>query len=296
MKNKLHHNAQKLAAFLAFALAVAVTVIIASTAHAQVTLTGDGNYSQPFTPGEKGVNMLDTDITSPGYHTWTDNSSIAGWYAVVNGGTPAQYRSTTMGVTPTDVIYAARAKGPGFAFVSARSSTNTGFTAFGVRIANNTGKTITELAVSYLGQQWVWTNGGADALTFQYSLDATSLTTGTWTTVDALTFNSPLYSAVNGSGNTTSLVTNGALPPEMSTTLSSSITGLTLASGATIWFRWVDVNNTGVDQVLGIDDVSITSTFAAAPNVPEPSAWVPVAALTALALAGLRRWRGTGQS
>jgi hypothetical protein len=289
MKNKLHHNAQKPAALLALALAVSGT--IASTAHAQVTLTGDGSYSQPFTTGQNGVSAS-MQINTAGNYTWTDNSSIAGWYAVVNGSTPQQYRATNMAVAPTAVIYIPRASGTSGALGTNRATTNTGLTTFGVQIINSTGKTITELAVSYLGQQWQHNTGGADALTFQYSLDATSLASGTWTTVDALTFKS-LYDS--GTGNNTSLAPTGSsvAPGEA---VSSSITGLALAAGATIWFRWVDEDNTGVDQALSIDDVSITSTFAAAPNVPEPSAWAPVAALTALALAGLRRWHRTGQN
>ncbi|EIQ01932.1 hypothetical protein OpiT1DRAFT_00509 [Opitutaceae bacterium TAV1] len=262
---------------------------ILTAAHAQVTLTGDGSYLQSFTTGQNGVSAS-MEINSPGTNTWTDNSSIAGWYAVVNGGTPAQYRATNMGVTPTDVIYIPRASGTSGAIGTLRMAGNTGLTTFGVQIVNNTGKTITELAVSYFGQQWQHNTGGADALTFQYSLNATSLATGTWTTVDALTFNS-LYDS--GTGNYVSLAPTGSsIAP--GTTISSSITGLALASGATIWFRWVDENNEGVDQALSIDDVSITSTFA--PNIPEPSVQALVAALTGLAIAGIRRWHRAGRS
>ncbi|AHF91986.1 hypothetical protein OPIT5_18915 [Opitutaceae bacterium TAV5] len=263
---------------------------ILTAAHAQVTLTGDGSYSQSFTTGQNGVSA-NTMINDAGTYAWTDNSSIAGWYAVVNGSTPAQYRATNMAVTPTDVIYIPRASGTSGALGTNRTTGNTGLTTFGVQIVNNTGKTITELAVSYFGQQWQHNTGGADALTFQYSLDATSLTTGIWTTVDALTFNS-LYDSGTGANYASLASTGGSVAP--GTTLSSSITGLALASGATIWFRWVDENNEGVDQALSIDDVSITSTFA--PNIPEPSAQALVAALTGLAIAGIRRWHRAGRS
>jgi LacI family transcriptional regulator len=49
--------------------------------------------------------------------------------------------------------------------------------------------------IRYIGQQWQVNTGSADELTFQYSTDATSLTTGNWTTHDALTVKSVADSA-----------------------------------------------------------------------------------------------------
>lgn len=259
--------------------------LLLSAAHAQVSLTGDGSYTQSFTTGINGVSA-DVMINSPGYYAWTDNSSIAGWYAVVNGNNaPTQYRATNMGVSPSDCVYLMRASGTSGALGTLRGSSNTGLTAFGVQITNNTGKTITELAVSYLGQQWQHNSGGADALNFQYSLDATSLTTGNWTTVDALSFKS-LQDSNTGANYISLASTGSSIAPGK--TISSSITGLTLASGATIWFRWVDQDNTGVDQALSIDDLSVTSTFASS-NIPEPSTYAVVMALVGLVVFGFGR-------
>jgi hypothetical protein len=51
----------------------------------------------------------------------------------------------------------------------------------GACFTNNTGQPITSLDVSFAGEQWrLGTAGRADRLDFQYSTDATSLTTGTW--------------------------------------------------------------------------------------------------------------------
>ena len=66
---------------------------------------------------------------------------------------------------------------------------------FGVAFANNTGQLITSLDVSFTGEQWrLGTAGRADRLDFQYSLDATALDNGTWTSLDALDFVSPATS------------------------------------------------------------------------------------------------------
>ena len=54
----------------------------------------------------------------------------------------------------------------------------------GVQIRNSTGTTITSLTISYTGEQWrCGTAGRTDQLDFQYSLNATSLSTGTWTII-----------------------------------------------------------------------------------------------------------------
>ena len=122
---------------------------------------------------------------------------------------------------------------------------------FGVFYTNNTGSTITSLAIAYTGEQWrLGTAGRLDRLDFQINTDATSLTTGTWTDVDALDFSSP-------STQTTGARDGNAAANR--TALSSTITGLNIANGATFWLRWLDFNATGADDGLAIDDFSITA-------------------------------------
>ncbi|WP_294091128.1 Calx-beta domain-containing protein [Sphingomonas sp.] len=131
--------------------------------------------------------------------------------------------------------------------------------SFGVRFTNQTGSTITSLQIAYTGEQWrLGQSGrGADRLDFQYSTNATSLTTGTWTDFNNLDFNSPVTTGTVGAldGNATA----------NRTALSSTITGLNIAAGATVWLRWVDFNATGSDDGLAIDDFSITA-FGPAPT------------------------------
>ncbi|MDZ7622859.1 MAG: hypothetical protein U5J96_00200 [Ignavibacteriaceae bacterium] len=62
----------------------------------------------------------------------------------------------------------------------------------GASFTNNTGSLITQIPITYTGEQWragVTNRGAADRLDFQFSTDATSLSTGTWTNYDALDFN-----------------------------------------------------------------------------------------------------------
>ena len=121
---------------------------------------------------------------------------------------------------------------------------------FGANYQNGTGAALTGLTISYTGEQWrLGTAARADRLDFEYSLDATSLATGTWAAVDALDFSSPFTT------------TAGALDGNASanrTVVTSTISSLNIANGANFWIRWNDFNATGADDGLAVDDFSIT--------------------------------------
>ena len=123
----------------------------------------------------------------------------------------------------------------------------------GAAFTNNTGGTITSLAITYIGEQWrLGATGRTDRLDFQYSLDATSLTTGTWTDVNNLDFNGPVNSGTVGplNGN----------DDANSTAISFTITGLSIPNGTTFYIRWLSFDASGADDGLSVDDFSITPT------------------------------------
>jgi hypothetical protein len=124
---------------------------------------------------------------------------------------------------------------------------------FGAAFTNNTGVTIAKLDVAYTGEMYragVLNRNAADRLDFQLSLNATSLTTGTWTDYDALDFSSPAINTTVGAkdGNAAAFRTARSL----------QIAGLAIANGASFWIRWTDFDITGLDDGLAIDDFSIT--------------------------------------
>src|SRR5262245_40850175 len=131
----------------------------------------------------------------------------------------------------------------------------------GASFTNNTGATVTQLAISYTGEQWragVTNRNAADRLDFQLSTNATSLTTGTWVDYDSLDFNSPNINTTagaldgNASGNKTSV--------------SFTITGLSIPNGASFWIRWNDFDiSPGADDGLAVDNFSIK------PNTSPPN-------------------------
>ena len=125
----------------------------------------------------------------------------------------------------------------------------------GAQFGNNTGATITSLAIAYTGEQWRLgqnTAGRApDRLDFQLSADATSLTTGTWTNVDSLDFSSPVIDGTVGA-------LNGNVAPNRAA-VAFTINGLSIAAGATVWIRWADSDpDAGADDGLAVDDFSLT--------------------------------------
>lgn len=133
----------------------------------------------------------------------------------------------------------------------------------GARLRNDTSGALTEVAVSYTGEQWrLGTAARADSLIVQYSLNATSLNdeAAVWTAVPALNFSSPNTTAAVGA-------LNGNLPANRST-ISGSITGLALAVGDGLWVRWTDFNASGADDGLAIDDVTFAPAGLPPVDVP----------------------------
>lgn len=122
----------------------------------------------------------------------------------------------------------------------------------GASFTNNTGSPITALDVSYVGEQWRLgtADRGPDRLDFQYSLDATNLTTGTWTDANALDFSSPITSGTVGLRDGNAVANR--------TAMAAIVAGLTVADGATFWIRWIDFNASGADDGLAVDDFSLT--------------------------------------
>ena len=149
----------------------------------------------------------------------------------------------------------------------------------GAQFTNSTGGTITTLALSYTGEMWragVTNRNAADRLDFQYSTNATSLTTGTWTDVNALDFNSPNILTAAG-------LLNGNLVGNR-TAIGGSISGLAIPNGATVWIRWTDVDITSSDDGLAVDDFVLTPSGAAGDGAPTVSGTSPTSGATGVPL------------
>jgi hypothetical protein len=129
-------------------------------------------------------------------------------------------------------------------------------TVIGAAFTNNTGVTLTVFNIKYDAELWrigTTNHTTPDGLTFEYSVDqAATINSGTYTAVSALNYTAPLGTAgaLNGNSN--------------STTKTAQITGLSLANGQTIRFRWTDIDANSSDDGIGIDNFAFTGAASTA--------------------------------
>lgn len=126
--------------------------------------------------------------------------------------------------------------------------TNSLVPSFGAKFKNQTGGSLTNLAVEFTGETWrIGSSNRSDQLDFQYSLDATSISDAgaTWADFDGLDYINPGQATGSGSLQHSSLI-------------SDTIAYINIPSGGIIYFRWIDVNVSGNDDGMSIDDFSIT--------------------------------------
>lgn len=219
---------------------------VATPALAQnVSLTG-GTYSQNF------------DSLSNTAGSTTNTALPQGWQLNETGGGARdneQYAVDTGASTTGDTYSYGAAGSTERAFGSLRSGTL--IPVIGACFTNNTGTTLSRLDIAYTGEEWrLGTISRADNMNFQYSLDATSVATGTWTDVAALSFTTPATATAGAKDG------NAAANR---TAITGSITSLAIANGASFCIRWVDADASGADDGLAVDDFSVTTTGSATP-------------------------------
>src|SRR5690348_6940112 len=158
------------------------TLALAVAALAVLTLTPrlGAQCVSLTTLGAASTQNFDTLSNTAG--STTNNLTITGWFMTeLGGGTRdnEQYAVDTGASTTGDTYSYGAAAATDRALGALLSGTLQ--STFGVCFTNNTGSTVTNLAIAYTGEEWRLGNAGrTDRIDFQYSLDATSLTTGTW--------------------------------------------------------------------------------------------------------------------
>lgn len=139
----------------------------------------------------------------------------------------------------------------------------------GVCYTNNTGSTITGLTVTYTGETWrVGTASRTDGIQFQYNQSTTGINgAGTWTSYPLLDYFNPGQALGSGSMQHSALIT-------------STISSLNIAAGATFCFRWNSFDATSSDDAIGVDDYSLTGVTLAGPcaSITTLTCGVPVSA------------------
>ncbi len=259
--------------FLRLSQGVALAAALSAPALAQISITSSTfSYTNNF-----------NSLAASGTPTWTDNTTMAGWYAARNASsvnTPFTSYTANDGSSATGALYSYgntsdRALGS-IADISGATTV-----AYGVRLRNNTGATLTRLSIGFTGEQWRRAGGGASAnhtLAVSYRISSTVTTPDpvgslAWTTVGTLTFNTPQDSR---SGGGAALDGNNVANRVELFTANISIS---LPNNSEIFIRWVDAANSGSDHGVAIDDVRI--------YVPEAGVVGP---LTLVAFAAGHAW------
>lgn len=217
---------------------------------------GQVNITAIGTPVTQDFNTLTT--TAPPV-TWTDNSTLPGWYAKTDAtvSIPAANYGANNGSSNTGGLYSFGTTAAADRALGMASSN--GFTGtsgvqkgyYGWRLKNTTGAAVTSLTITWTGEQWRADNTTAQSISLFYQIGTTvtNLTAGTWTSASS-SFTSPT--------NTTVGQIDGNLAANRSASISTTIS-ISLAAGDEIMLRWEDLNDAGNDHGLGIDDVSVVA-------------------------------------
>ncbi len=213
----------------------------------------------------------------------TGSALPLGWQVSENGSNANLTYAVGTGSANGGNVYSFGAAGSTERALGSLTSGNLQPVYFGALFTNALGSVLDSLTVSYTGEQWRRgdTPRQTDGLAFQYRLAAGNLDTGSWTTVDGLAFVSPSTSTTVGA-------LDGNVAPNRAA-ITATISNLGIAAGSTFAFRWVDLDATGADDGLAIDDVSVLAAPVSA--VPEPASWALMLTGFGLAGAALRRRR-----
>ncbi len=210
-------------------------------ADGSIDLTVSGGTPSPLPSVSENFNSL---ASSGSNLPWVDNSTLAGWYS-----TRTTYTAND-GSSNTGALYSYGSSSSSERALGTLASGSTGTIHFGIAITNTLGQHVKGLQVSYRGEQWrCGGNTSQHKLEFAYQINATSLTSGTWTGVPSLDF--------------LSLVNNASASPldgnafgnysDLNHTFS-----LSLPPGSSVWLRWTDINDLGNDHGMAVDDLVVT--------------------------------------
>jgi hypothetical protein len=256
-------------------LSLVLIVAPASTLFAAIDYSAIGStYSQNF-------NSLAATGTD---HDWANDSTLPGWYLFrVTSGTnstpvPMAFYDASDGSATNGRFYSFgansdRALGgigsgafgyPGDRATTLAANQSAGWIA--ASITNSTGTPLTKFTLAYDGEQWSDAGDNeppyAQTMQFEYGVGTNFSTVSSWTAPGGIfNFTSPVFTTTAGpvDGNAAGRVAG----------LGGTITDLSWLPGTTLWLRWVERNDSGLDHALAIDNLSFSAGLSA---VPEASA------------------------
>lgn len=264
--------------------AVFLMSALGGEAVAAISVTGSGfNYTQNFDA-----------LAASGTPAWTNDSTLTGWHLFTQaaGGTPAPTYATGNGGGNAGSFYSFGTAGSseralgglgsgGSYFSSPASGAVAGWIA--ASFSNDSAQVLSGFTLSFDGEQW--RNGGntsAQPMLFAYGFGATFGSVASWNAPGgSFDWSSPVTGATAAAvdGNAAGQV--GSRGGNVSASWNP---------GETLWVRWTELNDSGNDHGLAIDNISFTAEGAPA-NVPLPAAvWLLGSGLAVMG--AMRRRRG----
>jgi hypothetical protein len=250
-------------------LALAAGLFLSLPTQAQILVSAGTTYSTNF-----------DGLASSGTVAWADNSTLTGWYAAKQkAGAITTYTAGT-GADSTAGLHSFGASGStstNRALGSLVTSTP-GDIAYGIRFTNDTTLVVSNLTISYSGEQWRRNNNtnNLQTLAFSYVISNSAITNAdplgtnySWIAFTNLDFISP---QTNGTGATASFDGHNATNSHLFSNI--LLPTVLVLPGQEFFFRWLDIDDsTGTDHSLAIDDFTLTFiTIAVANNPPSITA------------------------
>jgi hypothetical protein len=201
-------------------------------------------------------------LSNTGANAWSNGVTISGWYAKTTAtATIANYTANTGTLGGILSSYGSVSPATDRAFGVANTNAFTGGSGvgkgyYGWRLKNNTTAAISSITVTWTGEQWRksgTTTPQTLILTYQTAAapgTVTDLAAGTWTATGS-SFSSPINTA-------SALALDGNLAANRTVGITVTIP-VSLAVGDEIMLRWEDLNDSGNDHYMGIDDVTVTA-------------------------------------
>lgn len=243
------------------ALAIAALVLASHSIHAQVLIStlGGGVYVQNF----------DSLSNSPvgAVVPWADNSTLTGWYAARQVGGAFTNYTVDVGANNAGRLYSYGLNPAPDRALGLLGLGTPRTTAMGVRFLNDTTITLSNLTVSYTGEQWRNANGTnavTNVLTFWYRSTNSPITSPdpstnfSWTAVPELFFQSPVVTSTTNAG----VALNGNAADNRQVFVSIPVVNFALSPGEELFLRWLKKDDAGSDAGLALDDLMVS--FAAA--------------------------------
>lgn len=248
--------------------------------------TPGSTYLQNFDTLPNTPENVSLGLTANGLG-WTDDNaspsagqySIAGWYLYhptvptndeggVNGHQRLRIGAGTANTGTFMSFGSSGSTDRALGNIGANTLTSVGSDLYiGLRLRNETGQALHSFTLTYDGEQW--RDGGAatpnaQTMNFMWSTTATAISdpNSSFTLASALDFTGPVFvntgSGVAVDGNTAGRVAG----------ITATVSGLNWLPDTDLWLRWGDINHSGNDHGLAIDNLSFIAV------IPEPSGLV----------------------